>query len=304
MNFKKMFERGTAILATSIVLNATEVKGQSPQTLDQNQIQDSHIEHKADQNMPTGFKRDYIVGSMNGQEKIVASLFYFEEGKTKVEFLSNDLHPEAFSPEINYDKIRRIVESKGNDFVIAFAGAYKSPSNNIEGIALEEGISVGEQNFSKWSGFVYITPDGNIELHRLKDAQENFDKNAAQNLIQKAEQEQGSLFQQIPAVWNGEKKMTSSSQDKFEYRAICETKDGKKFVLNCSEKITLNDFLDMALNLKSENGEQLIKTLMLEDTGVYSYGVFEDKDGKEYKMVDENYANNKTGYTNVVVISK
>ncbi len=299
-----MFERGTAVLATSIVLNATEVKGQVPQSPDKNQIENSHIQHNKDQNMPNGFQRDFVVGSMNSHEKIVASLFYFEEGKTKAEFLSNDLHPEAFSPEINYDKIRRIVESKGKDFVIAFAGAYKSPSNNIEGVALEEGISVGEQNFSKWSGFVYITPDGNIELLRLKDAQENFDRGAAENLVQKAEQEQGSLFQQIPAIWNGEKKMTSSSPDKFEYRAICETKDGKKFVLNCSEKITLNDFLDMALNLKSENGGQLIKTLMLEDTGVYSYGVFEDKDGKPYTMVDENYADNKKGYTNVVVISK
>lgn len=161
---------------------------------------------------------------------------------------------------------------------------------------------MGEQAYSKWSGFVYITPSGSLELHRCKDGNDKFDTDGANRLTDRAKNEKGSLFQQIPAIWNGEKKLNSSSQEKFEFRAICQTKNGKKFVINCTEKITLNDFLEMALNLKDAKGERIVDDLMLEDTGVYSYGVFKDKNGTTYTMIDENYANSKSGYTNAVVI--
>lgn len=264
---------------------------------------------KKDQNMPEGFKRESI---LDANQKQIGSLFWFDGGKAS--FLSNDKHPNAFDPKIDYTRLNHEVQKQGDEMVISFAGAYKSPSGNIEGVAIENGEMVGEGQFSKWSGFVYIAPNGKIEMYRAKDAQENFDVARAEALVTRAKQEKGSLFQQIPAIWNGQKKLNSSSTNVFEFRAVCQTKEGKQFVINCTEKVTQNQFLDMCLNLKDQNGNTLVYDLMLVDTGVYSYGVFRDKNQiqqdsrngtfSEHTMVDEQYGNNVTGYTNVVVISK
>jgi hypothetical protein len=272
-------------------------------------LSNPHVIEKRDQNMPEGFKRESI---LDANQKQIGSLFWFEGGK--VSFLSNDKHPNAFSPKIDYTKLNHEVQKEGDEMVISFAGAYKSPSGNIEGIAMENGEMVGEGQFSKWSGFVYITPAGKIEMYRAKDAQENFDAARAEALVTRAKQEKGSLFQQIPAIWNGQKKLNSSSTNVFEFRAVCQTKDGRQFVINCTEKVTQNQFLDMCLNLKDKNGNTLVYDLMLVDTGVYSYGVFRDKNQIEqddktgtfsaHTMVDEQYGDNVTGYTNVIVISK
>ncbi len=297
----KFFKKLALVSMASLLLNTAETEAQTknPGTTS---ITNAHVETLNDQNMPKGFQRDQIFGIVEGKEKVVASLFYFEDGKTKTCFISNDEHPDAFSPNIDYGKIDEIAKQKGIDGVIFFAGAYKSPSGDIEGVAMENGEQVGEDSYSKWSGFVYVTPAGSLELHRCKDQNDKFDAHAAGSLTQRAKNEKGSLFQQIPAIWNGQKKLNSTSRDKFEFRAICQTKQGKKLVLNCTEKITLDDFLEMAMDLKDENGQPLIDDLMLEDTGVYSYGIFKDKSGKTFTMVDENYANNKIGYTNTVVI--
>lgn len=283
---------------------------QTKQTIETtSNLSNPHVIEKRDQNMPEGFKRESI---LDANQKQIGSLFWFEGGK--VSFLSNDKHPGAFDPKIDYTKLNHEVQKRGNEMVVSFAGAYKSPSGNIEGVAMENGEMVGEGQFSKWSGFVYITPSGKIELYRAKDAQENFDVARAEALVARAKQERGSLFQQIPAIWNGQKKLNSSSTNVFEFRAICQTKDGKQFILNCTEKVTQNQFLDMCLELKDQNGNALVDDLMLVDTGAYSYGVFRDKNQidqdrvngtfSEHTMIDEQYGDNVTGYTNVIVISK
>ena len=298
------------LTASFIMLNAQEVSGQSISTLknEKGEIQPTRIETRKDQNMPSGFRRDQIVGFENGQEKTVGSLFWFEKGSTKAQFLTKQNDPSLFSPQINYEKINQKVQNSGSETVIAFAGAYKGIDGNIEGVAIEDGVSVGSSSYSK-SGFVYIDPSGHIELSRLKNEQTNqLDQVAADNLVSRAKAEHGDLFQQIPAIWQGVEKLDSHSPNKFEWRSICQTRDGRQFVLNCSEKITLRDYLIMALNLKDANGEQLVYDLMMTDTGAYSEGVFRDKNQvadhssfKSHLMIDEN-VNDPSGYTNVVVI--
>jgi len=293
-----------------IMLTAEESFAQKSILKDQKgKISFSSIETFSDQNMPEGFRRDAVKGIENGQEKVVASIFWFEDGKTYSQFITKNIHPEVFIPEIDYEKINQIAKQKAGETVIAFEGAYENSQGNIEGIAIENGENVGSDQYSK-SGFVYMNPDGNLEFYRTKDDQTGkFDTLAAEKLITRSKEEKGSLFQQIPAIWNGVEKLQTNSQELFEWRAICQTKTGKKFVLNCSEKITLKDFLILALNLEDENGEQLVDDLMMTDTGVYSYGIFRDNDQvfsdeefKSWTMVDENYATNKSGYSNVVVI--
>ncbi len=286
---------------------------QQQQSLETEKLENPRLEKMQDHNLPKGFERKHIFAELAGVKTNVASAFFFEAGKTNATLLSNDLHPECFSPEINYKKVQDSLQKKGKELVVAFAGAYRSPTGNIEGIAYENGVSVGESTYSKWHGFVSLSKDGNIELHRMKDAQGNFDQVRADALVQKTKAEQGSLFQQIPAIWNGVQKFEPKKPDLYEMRALCESKDGKKFMINCTEKITQDAFLKMCLGLKDENGNQAVWNLMLTDTGECSLAVFRDskqilEDNQtgsfsKHTMVDERFAGNKNGFTNLVVVS-
>lgn len=260
-----------------------------------------------DQNMPEGVVRDFVY--VEGKGSPVASVFFLEDDKPNASFYTNDEHPGIFSPEIDYEKLAQDLENDNQELVLAFAGAYKSPSGNIEGVAVESGELVGEQDYSKWHGFLYITPDGSMEMYRMRDAQNKFQKSRADRLVARAQNEGGSMFQQIPAIWNGEKKLFSSSPDRFEWRAIAQNGNGEKLVINSTEKLTQDEFLELCVGLQDESGNQVINDLLLLDTGVYSEGVFRDKDQVDddsqfaaYPMRDENH-DNKRGYTNVVVIS-
>lgn len=306
------FAKVAAIATGSFLAGAAEAQvGQPPQQV-QTKVTNTKIETHGDQNMPKGFKRDQIRAQIEGQEKVVASLFYFDQDSTNARLLTNKQNPDIFNPKLDYDNAIDEVNKDGHRFAIAFAGAYKSPGGTIEGMAIQNGVSVGEQNYSKWSGFVYIDASGKVSLHRTKDTTEKFDKQAADLLVTKATNEKGCLFQQIPAIWNGEIKLNSTNPTQYEFRALVQTKTGKICVINASEKMTLAEFLKMAQELKDEQGNLLVSNLMMVDTGIYSYGKFADKDGRLYNMIDENYntvdlngkpVTPKDGYTNLMTIS-
>ena len=280
-----------------------------PRVINMNQetFKSPELRSHLDQNMPDGVTRYFVY--VENKENPVASVFYLDENKTNISFQTNDMHPQAFSGDINYESLDKQLNNMNEELALAFPGAYKSPSGEIEGVAIEQGQMVGENSYSKWHGFVYITLNGSMEMYRLRDAQNNFQKDEADKLVARAQNEHGSLFQQIPAIWDGEKKLHSTSTSKFEWRAICQTKDGKKFIINSHEKSTQEEFLVMCNELTDGNGNLLVDDLMLVDTGIYSEAVFRDKHQVEndstfesYPMRDENYPN-KQGYTNVVVVA-
>lgn len=261
------------------------------------------LELEPDQNMPKGVVRYQVrdYDDMTGNKENIGSMFVLEKGKAKVRLLSNDLNPELFPGGLpDYAKATELLAKKGKKFVIGFAGPYRAPNGNIEGCAIESGVHVGEANYSKWAGFVYMSPTGGMELYRCKDASNNFDKAAADNLVARAIQEKGSLYQQIPAIWNGKQLLSPTSQQEFEMRAIVQLSDGSMGVLNFSKAMTQDQFLKKALALKDAQGNQLVRHLMLCDTGACSTGAFTDNDGNMFLMVDENAA--ASGHTNMVVV--
>jgi hypothetical protein len=303
-------------MSALLLMGARELPAQSVSTLknEATPFPVVRIETSPSQNMPAGFRRDkLVILDANGKEKPGASLFYFDDS-TQARFITKSQNPDVFSPEINYAQADTAVrESGGGEIVIGFEAAYEDGKNlgSIEGVAVQDGVEInGAEKYSK-SGFVYITPTGNMEMHRYaKDpATKQYDTLAVEQLIHRAKTEGGSLFQQLPAIWEGIERLDAHSPQKFEYRAICQTKDGKHFIFNCTEKITLRNFLILALNLKDANGDQLVYDLMLTDTGEYSEGMFRDNNQiqdttgfKSYAMVDEGVKNNKTGYTNILTI--
>ncbi len=153
-NFKSLFRRAEKIvLAASMwgALNISEVNAQNPLSAVETKIGEPHLELHSDQNMPEGFVREEVVGNFEGRKEVVGSIFLFQDIKTKAYFLSDKQHPGVFTPAIDYQKINKVVEGSGGEVVIAFAGAYKSPSGAIEGMAIENGKKVGEQDYSKCS---------------------------------------------------------------------------------------------------------------------------------------------------------
>ena len=293
---------GTPALAD----NPKDIEENSTSEIYQGGFKNPELKSHADQNMPDGITRYFVYAE--GISEPIASVFWLEEGKAKASFKSNDLHPQAFNSDISYSQLNSELEKQGQEIVLAFPGAYRSKSGDIEGVAIENGKSVGENNYSKWHGFLYITPNGSMEMSRLRDQNNNFQQAEADALVSRAQREGGSLFQQIPAIWNGQKRLNSSTQDQFEWRAICQTKNGEKFVINCQTKCTQEEFLVMCNELTS-NGGRLVDDLLLVDTGIYSEAVFRDKDQvannsgfTAHPMKDENYPNTQ-GYTNAVVIS-
>ncbi len=311
---RRGFLKRLGLLAGGVAILGTNAFSQTEQGQEQKGIENPRFEKMPDHNLPAGFDRKHVYAEINGVKTNVATAFFFEQGSTQARFISNDNHPECFSPEINYQKVQEIFKKEGKELVVAFPGAYRSPSGNIEGRAYENGKSVGEDTYSKWHGFTYISKNGNIELYRAKDSQGNFDQTMADTIISRAQMEKGSVYQQIPAIWNGEQKFKPAKPDLYEMRAICESKNGKKFMINCTEKITQDAFLKMCLALKDENGSPAVYNLMLTDTGECSLGVFRDKNQiandantggfTKYPMVDERFAGNKNGFTNVVVVTK
>jgi len=326
--FKKQFENATDSLkdtgkkvakvglAAGIAMNSFGAPALADNPKDAEKNPTSEIYHggfknpelksHADQNMPDGITRYFVYAE--GIKNPIASVFWLEEGKAKISFKSNDLHPQAFSPEIFYDELNDELEKSGQEIALAFPGAYKSPNGNIEGVAFENGKSVGENNYSKWHGFLYIAPNGSMEMSRLRDQNNNFQKAEADALVSRAKREGGSMFQQIPAIWDGQKRLNSSSQSPYEWRAIAQTKNGEKFVINCQTKCTQDEFLTMCNELTS-NGGRLVDDLLLVDTGIYSEAIFRDKNQIAnnsgfiaHPMKDENYPNTR-GYTNAVVVS-
>lgn len=274
-------------------------------------LENPRLEKMPDHDLPAGFQRQHVYAEVEGKKTNIASVFYFESGKTEANFISNDKHPECFSPTVNYQKISEVLKKQNKDLVIAFAGAYRSPSGNIEGVAYENGVSVGEDKHAAYGGMVYIDSTGKVELLCTKDANNNFDETAFAKIEQQAKDEKGSFYQQKTGIWHGQQKLFPKSQNLYEMRAICKSKDGKLFVLNCTEKITQEEFLKMCMNLKDENGQPAVYDLMLEDTGECSSAAFRTKtmitwdeaNAKFSKntMVDEGYA--QKGFTNATTIS-
>ena len=320
-SFKNLIK---AVAVTGLMVGGgTDAKSQiqSPVKTEQSEvkkIENPRLAEMSDANMPDGCDRQHLYAKINGIEQNIGSVFYLQPG-SKARFISNDYHPDCIGDKPDFEAVENLVQRDGEKMVITFAGAYRSPSGNIEGIAYENGKSVGESTYSKWHGFVYMTSDGDLELSRMKDSQGNFNQAGADALVIRAKREGGSLYQQIPAIWNGEQKLKSSDQGTYEMRAICEGKNGEKFVINCAERMTQDQFLKMCLSLKDKNGNPAVYNLMLTDTGVCSLGAFRDKnqiaeyqnsgavdfneEGRYYhKMNDEKFK--QTGFTNLVVLSQ
>lgn len=262
-------------------------------------------EVKPSHNMPAGFSRFEIHAEVkSGREKLVGSFFVMEPGKeSRVEFVSKKKHPQFFTPEVNFKAIQDYYQQHGKQVVLEVAGAFTPDWKQIEGLAYENGESVGQDKAAAHSGLLVIK-NGKPSIVQLStDVSTTFVQNAVKN--------KWSFFQQLSVIQGGKVVAKPSLAKPIEARFFVERKTPSGVtagVVNFSERMTVAQAIDALV--KMDNGTSRIENAIYLDTGAVSEGCFYTSDGVAHKMVDEQFSQNGTQrgdnlkrYTNLVVLT-
>ena len=168
---RRDFIKKLAVLGVGAVVAPTEVFSQTQEREKLNRgIKSSEmVEIKNGGDMPVGFVRTKINLEFNdntGKIEGAGSFFSLEDlGKAKVEFLSNKKHPEFFANGVDFDAIKKYYDSQNKKVALVVAGAYYAPNTKqIEGVALEDGQMVGQDNVKNGSNGLLIIKNGNPEI--------------------------------------------------------------------------------------------------------------------------------------------
>lgn len=253
--------------------------------------------------MPDGFSRfELHREDGSGRSELVGSFFAMETGSTShIEFISNKLHPQFFTPELNFDAVRQSF-GNGKQVVLESAGAFTPDYKQIQGLAYEQGQSVGQSTPSEHQGLLVIK-NSKPEIAYLNEVN-------LPNFLEQAKQNKWSFFQQIPAIKHGTINFRSNNQALLETRFFVERKTPTgttSGVINFSKRMTIPAAIEVMA--KMDNSQSKIENALYLDTGAVSEGYFYTKDGKANRMVDEQFfANaqaereNKKKYTNLIVL--
>ncbi len=284
---------GLALAPEKVFSSTTKENNELNRTVESSEM----IEMENGGNLPDGFKRTKINIEFNdGRGKIegAGSMFMFDNEKGKAEFISKTSRPDFFANGIEFSKVENKFRSAGNDPVLIVAGAYYSPNtNNIEGIALENGVTVGDDIPKSGSnGFLVIeNGDPHIEfINQIPDLNSYLDK---------LKSEKADAFQQTSYIRPGGT-FSSDKDIKWELRFFVEgEQEGKmkKGIINFSIDMTYTEAVE---TMNKMTGLKIQKAIGL-DTGNMSEGYFYEKNGKRNLMIDEDAGTHRNEYTNVLV---
>jgi len=249
--------------------------------------------------MPVGFVRTKINLEFNdntGKIEGAGSFFSLEDlAKAKAEFLSNKKHPEFFANGVDFDAIKKYYDSQNKKVALVVAGAYYTPNTKqIEGVALEDGQMVGQDNVKSGSNGLLIIKNGNPEIQYVNQIP---DFNA---YLEELKKQKADVFQQSSYIRPGGS-FSSSNTQKWELRFFVEgERNGKtqKGIMNFSTTMTYTEAVEA---LSKMSGFKITKAIGL-DTGDMSEGYFYDNEDKKYLMIDEQVGTHRDEYTNVVVL--
>lgn len=298
---RRDFIKKLGILGVGAVIAPTELFSQTQERKELNRgIKSSEmVEMQNGGDMPVGFVRTKINIEFNdntGKIEGVGSFFSLEDlGKVKAEFLSNKKHPEFFANGVNFDTIKSQYDSKNRKVALIVAGAYyASNTKQIEGIALEDGQMVGQNDLKSGSNGLLVIKNGNPEIQYVNQIP---DFNA---YLEELKRQNADVFQQSSYI-RPSGSFNSSNTQKWELRFFVEgERNGvaKKGIINFSTTMTYTEAVEA---LSKMSGFKITKAIGL-DTGNMSEGYFYDKGDKKYLMIDEQVGTHRDQYTNVVVL--
>lgn len=299
--FLGLVPKAVALAAGAGILLENEAHAKEIEPIKRTYLQEVKPAH----NMPGGVSRFEIHAEVkSGKEKLVGSFFAMESGnESRLEFLSRKKHPQFFTPEINFQAIKDFYQQQGKQVALEVAGAFTPDWKQIEGLAYENGESVGQDKPAAHSGLLVIK-NGKPSIEQLHS-------NTTTSLVQNAVTNKWSLFQQLSAIQGGKIVATPSLAKPIEARFFVERKTPAGItagIVNFSEHMTVAQAIDALM--KMDNGTSRIENAIYLDTGAVSEGYFYTKDGVAHKMVDEQFSQNGVQrkdnlkrYTNLIVLT-
>ncbi|MEK7585965.1 MAG: hypothetical protein AAB477_01880 [Patescibacteria group bacterium] len=299
-NSRKEFIKKITALGIGAFLMPKEIFSEpSQESQEQNRGVETSVmkEMEGHGNLPDGFYRSKINIKFEGEKEIEGAGSFFsieDKQKAKVDFLSNKEHPEFFAGGVDFEGIERYYKSQGKEIVLVVAGAYYAPrTKDIEGIALEKGKTVGQDQPKSGSNGLLVMKDGNPEIQYVNQIPD------FTNYINELKSENASAFQQTSYLRPGGQ-FSSSNPTKWELRFFVEGEtNGKpqKGVLNFSTPMTYTEAVEA---MKEMKGFTITKAIGL-DTGNMSEGYFYDKNNGKNLMIDEQVGKHRNEYTNIIV---
>ena len=298
---RRDFLKKLSILGAGLVLAPEKVFSNSnKENFESNRIIESSemLEMENDGNLPDGFKRTKINLEFNdGRGKIegAGSMFMFDNDKGKAEFISKKTHPDLFVGGIDFSKVENKYRLDGNSPALIVAGAYYSPNTRqVEGIALEDGVMVGEDIPKAGSNGLLVIENGEPHIEFINQIPD------LDSYLNKLKSKKADVFQQTSYIRPGGT-FSSRKDMKWELRFFVEGEYNgqiKKGVLNFSIDMTYTEAVE-AMNKMT--GFKIQKAIGL-DTGDMSEGYFYEKNGKKNLMIDEDSGTHRDEYTNVLVL--
>ncbi len=273
-----------------LAFTGTAVAGALPQTAEAGveRISQPKVVEIPNHNMPEGFSRSRIEANVSGASKPIGSIIFLDDGRAKAAFASKSLHPQYFDAQgrPDFDAIQGAYKGKGDKVAFIGAGAYYNDAHQTQGIALEKGKMVGENQPSAQNGILVI----HNGVPRIEY------KSERPELLIPTGDEGVSMFQQTSYIRPGGT-FTSDKNDFLSLRFFVEGQ-GKKALINLSEPMTYTEAVRV---LQTLAGFTIEKAVGL-DMGPVSEGKFYYSDGGSYSLIDKTFGTSGHGYTNVFVL--
>jgi len=205
-----------------------------------------------------------------------------------------------FSGTFSFESIEKMHAQNGEDLILQVAGAFTPDWKVIEGYALENGESVGQDHFPgenkkiDYRGLCIIK-DGRPYITNLEKVTD------MQGLLQKAQDFKWSLFQQVSAIIDGQQANDIMLPREAKRRFLVEVgeKGHSKFgIISFIKATTYEQAVNVLLEM-SERNLPVVSALYL-DMGSVSEGYFYDSNNVKHLLGDKN--DNMERFTNMLII--
>jgi hypothetical protein len=188
----------TTLAATGVISDAAEAAEQ--------RISHPRVVEMPDHNMPAGFSRSKILAEIAGETKVIGSVFFLEDSRAKAEFITKKLNPGDFEADGHpkFEAIQSRMNARRYKAALVAAGAFFKPDGQTQGLALQDGKMVGEDEATPSLNGILVIKNGvpSIEfLNQIPDFQAFLDQ---------AKREGWDLFQQSSYIRPGGKFQSSN----------------------------------------------------------------------------------------------
>ena len=258
------------------------------------------LEDTTTYDLPDGFSRTKVISDFElNKGQLIATLFKMEKIQScKIKFVSR----KNFREDFNFENIEKQCRNQNEQIVMQVASAFTPDWKGIEGFALQDGQSVGEdtclgENKKLIYGGLLLIKDGYPVITNL----DNISDKAA--FVANAIKNKYSLFQQVAAIINGKINSKVNLPGIHKRRFFIEITEDHETKFGIVSFIIPMKYSDAVSAIKLMGKDTfIVNNALYLDMGSVSEGYFYDSKGNEHLIGDPHA--NVENYTNVLVMYK